>query len=250
MLCRSRRASSRTRHAVRRDQGGSTANARSAARALPSGWRTIPEGCRSCDSESDAWPFRKDGERTRPCIEYGMQCCVAPVGASLKAPASARRAARRTGSRTAMRAPGFPCAFDGSRCRRYRHAPRRAFRRMHRAGSAGFTGPGRPLPLSGRNRRAILPYGTAGAKRTVGYRCISRQRTRQNRRSCRASSQIGELRIRRKAWSHEAFRDWMNYLNAIHAEAVRFELTDSFPSPVFKTGALNRSATLPDEAAL
>lgn len=154
MLCRSRRASSRTRHAVRRDQGGSTANARSAARALPSGWRTIPEGCRSCDSESDAWPFRKDGERTRPCIEYGMQCCVAPVGASLKAPASARGAARRTGSRTAMRAPGFPCAFDGSRCRRYRHAPRRAFRRMHRAGSAGFTGQGRPLPLSGRNRRA------------------------------------------------------------------------------------------------
>jgi|OM-RGC.v1.033385111 hypothetical protein len=34
------------------------------------------------------------------------------------------------------------------------------------------------------------------------------------------------------------------------AEAVRFELTDSFPSPVFKTGALNRSATLPHEAAL
>ena len=30
------------------------------------------------------------------------------------------------------------------------------------------------------------------------------------------------------------------------AEEVRFELTDSCPSPVFKTGALNRSATLPD----
>ena len=29
------------------------------------------------------------------------------------------------------------------------------------------------------------------------------------------------------------------------AEAVRFELTDGRPSPVFKTGALNRSATLP-----
>jgi hypothetical protein len=29
------------------------------------------------------------------------------------------------------------------------------------------------------------------------------------------------------------------------AEAVRFELTDGCPSPVFKTGALNRSATLP-----
>jgi hypothetical protein len=31
----------------------------------------------------------------------------------------------------------------------------------------------------------------------------------------------------------------------ILAEAVRFELTDGCPSPVFKTGALNRSATLP-----
>ena len=29
------------------------------------------------------------------------------------------------------------------------------------------------------------------------------------------------------------------------AEAVRFELTDGCPSPVFKTGALNHSATLP-----
>ena len=29
------------------------------------------------------------------------------------------------------------------------------------------------------------------------------------------------------------------------AEAVRFELTDGFPSLVFKTSALNRSATLP-----
>jgi hypothetical protein len=32
------------------------------------------------------------------------------------------------------------------------------------------------------------------------------------------------------------------------AEAVRFELTDGFPSPVFKTGALNRSATPPAKA--
>ena len=30
------------------------------------------------------------------------------------------------------------------------------------------------------------------------------------------------------------------------AEAVRFELTDGFPSLVFKTSALNRSATLPE----
>ena len=30
------------------------------------------------------------------------------------------------------------------------------------------------------------------------------------------------------------------------AEAVRFELTDSCPSTVFKTVALNHSATLPD----
>jgi hypothetical protein len=29
------------------------------------------------------------------------------------------------------------------------------------------------------------------------------------------------------------------------AEAVRFELTDGLPSPVFKTGAINPSATLP-----
>ena len=29
------------------------------------------------------------------------------------------------------------------------------------------------------------------------------------------------------------------------AEAVRFELTDGFPSPVFKTGAIDHSATLP-----
>ena len=29
------------------------------------------------------------------------------------------------------------------------------------------------------------------------------------------------------------------------AEAQRFELWEGFPSPVFKTGAFNRSATLP-----
>lgn len=45
------------------------------------------------------------------------------------------------------------------------------------------------------------------------------------------------------ALRHKPERDFL-------AEAVRFELTDSFPSPVFKTGALNRSATLPHEAAL
>ena len=32
------------------------------------------------------------------------------------------------------------------------------------------------------------------------------------------------------------------------AEAVRFELTDGFPSPVFKTGAIDHSATLPQAA--
>lgn len=32
------------------------------------------------------------------------------------------------------------------------------------------------------------------------------------------------------------------------AEEVRFELTDGFPSPVFKTGALDHSATLPDSS--
>ena len=31
----------------------------------------------------------------------------------------------------------------------------------------------------------------------------------------------------------------------ILAEAVRFELTDLFKSPVFKTGAIDHSATLP-----
>jgi hypothetical protein len=35
---------------------------------------------------------------------------------------------------------------------------------------------------------------------------------------------------------------------AFLAEAVRFELTDGCPSPVFKTGALNHSATLPRPA--
>ena len=39
----------------------------------------------------------------------------------------------------------------------------------------------------------------------------------------------------------------MIYMGFFHlmAEAVRFELTDSFPSPVFKTGAIDHSATLP-----
>jgi hypothetical protein len=37
---------------------------------------------------------------------------------------------------------------------------------------------------------------------------------------------------------------WDN-MNPLLAEAVRFELTDSFPSPVFKTGAIDHSATLP-----
>ena len=31
----------------------------------------------------------------------------------------------------------------------------------------------------------------------------------------------------------------------IMAEAVRFELTNGFPLPVFKTGAIDHSATLP-----
>ena len=34
------------------------------------------------------------------------------------------------------------------------------------------------------------------------------------------------------------------------AEGVRFELTVSFPTAVFKTAALNHSATLPDFVAL
>ena len=34
------------------------------------------------------------------------------------------------------------------------------------------------------------------------------------------------------------------------AEAVRFELTDGFPSPVFKTGAIDHSATLPVRSIL
>jgi hypothetical protein len=33
------------------------------------------------------------------------------------------------------------------------------------------------------------------------------------------------------------------------AEAVRFELTNGRPLPVFKTGAINHSATLPDKYA-
>jgi hypothetical protein len=38
--------------------------------------------------------------------------------------------------------------------------------------------------------------------------------------------------------------DFIKYL----AEAVRFELTDGRPSLVFKTSALNRSATLPNSS--
>ncbi len=34
------------------------------------------------------------------------------------------------------------------------------------------------------------------------------------------------------------------------AEAVRFELTNGFPLPVFKTGAIDHSATPPRQTAL
>ncbi len=34
------------------------------------------------------------------------------------------------------------------------------------------------------------------------------------------------------------------------AEAVRFELTNGFPLPVFKTGAIDHSATLPSRVCL
>ena len=34
------------------------------------------------------------------------------------------------------------------------------------------------------------------------------------------------------------------------AEAVRFELTNGRPSPVFKTGAFNHSATPPEHASI
>jgi hypothetical protein len=34
-------------------------------------------------------------------------------------------------------------------------------------------------------------------------------------------------------------------LEPVLAEAVRFELTNGFPLPVFKTGAIDHSATLP-----
>lgn len=42
----------------------------------------------------------------------------------------------------------------------------------------------------------------------------------------------------------------LNYAKCLFllAEAVRFELTDGRPSPVFKTGAFNRSATLPNSS--
>ena|GEM_PF-1543655 len=43
-----------------------------------------------------------------------------------------------------------------------------------------------------------------------------------------------------QAWYGVAL-SWQGFL----AEAVRFELTDGFPSPVFKTGAIDHSATLP-----
>lgn len=40
-----------------------------------------------------------------------------------------------------------------------------------------------------------------------------------------------------------------NYLIIKEAEGVRFELTRPFGLPVFKTGAINRSATPPDRRA-
>ncbi|CAI8692112.1 hypothetical protein EMIT0111MI5_160042 [Burkholderia sp. IT-111MI5] len=58
---------------------------------------------------------------------------------------------------------------------------------------------------------------------------------------------LGQGRADKQKPRHSANgRGLANFL----AEAVRFELTDSFPSLVFKTSALNRSATLPREAAL
>ena len=39
-------------------------------------------------------------------------------------------------------------------------------------------------------------------------------------------------------------------LIGIVAEAVRFELTNGFPLPVFKTGAIDHSATLPYRVCL
>lgn len=43
------------------------------------------------------------------------------------------------------------------------------------------------------------------------------------------------------------FRDlrWAGRRVALLAEAVRFELTNGCPLPVFKTGAIDHSATLP-----
>ena len=38
---------------------------------------------------------------------------------------------------------------------------------------------------------------------------------------------------------------WEGRFAGFLAEAVRFELTDLFKSPVFKTGAIDHSATLP-----
>ena len=40
----------------------------------------------------------------------------------------------------------------------------------------------------------------------------------------------------------------LTYLIDILAEAVRFELTNGCPLPVFKTGAIDHSATLPCRA--
>ena len=40
----------------------------------------------------------------------------------------------------------------------------------------------------------------------------------------------------------QAFHGWVSFL----AEAVRFELTNGCPLPVFKTGAIDHSATLPE----
>ncbi|CAI8837537.1 hypothetical protein EMIT0158MI4_10450 [Burkholderia ambifaria] len=82
------------------------------------------------------------------------------------------------------------------------------------------------FPFRGSERRIVTASG--GMRRLAG---------RASRASCGAQTKT------------PSFEEWTGFGERL-AEAVRFELTDSFPSPVFKTGALNRSATLPHEAAL
>ena len=60
----------------------------------------------------------------------------------------------------------------------------------------------------------------------------------------------GSLALWGKLWRKNKKALKSLYLLDMLAEAVRFELTNGFPLPVFKTGAIDHSATLPSRVCL